>query len=117
MYSWTEFDEQGRYFQNASSTSGIYPSTSRFRVGEYDDSYYMDGPGKVLKRPTFTPKVESFVGGFTLSMLPVPSTVTVDGETYEVDDGVFEFETPIRSTFKVTIDAWPYRTWRGEVQT
>jgi hypothetical protein len=41
----------------------------------------------------------------------------VDGTGYTVDDGAFEFETPIRSTFKVTIDSWPYRTWRGEVTT
>jgi hypothetical protein len=77
----------------------------------------MNGSGKVLKRPTFTPKVESVDGGFVVSGLPVPCVVAVDGTAYTVDDGAFEFETPIRSTFKITIDSWPYRTWRGEVQT
>ena len=116
MYIWTDFDERGRPIAVNKNSVGYTPG-AKWAIGEYDDSYYMDGSGKVLKRPTFTPKVEGFVCGFTLSGLPVPSTVTVDGTGYTVDDGAFEFETPIHATFKITIDSWPYRTWRGEVTT
>ena len=86
--------------------------------GPVDSSeYYVTDRSVVTERPILEPKITSGSGGFTLSGLPVPSTVTVDGTAYTVDDGVFEFETPIRSTFKLTIDSWPYRTWRGEVTT
>ena len=117
MYIWTDFDEQGRVCAVNKNSVGYTPGAVKWAIGEYDDSYFMDGSGKVLKRPVLTPKVESVDGGFVVSGLPVPSTVTVDGTAYEVDDGAFEFETPIHATFKVTIDSWPYRTWRGEVTT
>jgi hypothetical protein len=86
--------------------------------GPVDSSeYYVTDRSVVTERPILTPDIASGSGGFCISGLPVSSTVTVDGETYTVDDGVFEFETPIRSTFKITIDSWPYRTWRGEATT
>lgn len=91
------------------------------RVVEHEhvsaSEYYVTDDDSVIKRPVLEPTITSGSDGFTLSGLPVPCVVTVDGETYTVDDGVFEFETPIRSTFKITIDSWPYRTWRGEVTT
>lgn len=91
------------------------------RVVEYEhvspSEYYVTDRSVVTERPILEPEITSGSGGFCISGLPVPSTVTVDGTEYTVDDGVFEFETPIRSTFKVTIDSWPYRTWRGEVTT
>ena len=86
--------------------------------GPVDSSeYYVTDKSVVTERPILEPTITTGSGGFCISGLPVPSTVTVDGETYTVDDGVFEFETPIHATFKLTIDSWPYRTWRGEMTT
>jgi hypothetical protein len=86
--------------------------------GPVDSSeFYVTDKSIVTERPALDPAITAGAGGFCISGLPVPSTVTVDGTEYTVDDGAFEFETPIHATFKLTIDSWPYRTWRGEVTT
>ena len=115
MFVWTDFDEQGRVVATNANTTGCTPGTGRWAKGEYDDSYYMDGSGKVLKRPCLTPKVESVDGGFVVSGLPVPCVVTVDGMRYEVDDGILEWETPLRTTFNVVVDAWPHLPYETSI--
>lgn len=117
MFVWTDFDEQGRVCAVNKNSVGYTPGSSKWAIGEYDDSYYMTDAEKVVKRPVLDPATTAGAGGFCISGLPVPSTVTVDGTGYTVDDGAFEFETPIHATFNITIDSWPYRTWRGEVTT
>lgn len=51
----------------------------------------------------------------TLSNLPVPCKVTIAGEQYEVDDGVFEWGTLRRGKYQIAVEAVPFLNWNAEV--
>lgn len=44
----------------------------------------------------------------SISGLPQPCTVTLGGQRYWVEDGVFGFTTDVPGTFSLTVQAWPY---------
>lgn len=50
---------------------------------------------------------------FLLAGLPVPCTVTVDADAYEITDGEFGFTTVLPGEYTVTVESFPYitRTW------
>lgn len=50
---------------------------------------------------------------FVLSGLPIPCTVVVDEQEFEIDDGEFSFSTPLPGIYQVTVKAFPYleKTW------
>lgn len=51
----------------------------------------------------------------TMSGLPQPCVVKVDGEEYIVSDGVLEISSPMPATYVVEIDHWPYLPYRTEI--
>lgn len=50
-----------------------------------------------------------------ISGLPIPCTVTVDGNAYTIDDGEFEFTTDTTGTYKISVEAFPYIPTSWEV--
>lgn len=66
--------------------------------------YILDGVAteKTLMSPV--------VSGWTISNLPIPCNVRVGGVGYDVDDGVFEFSSPLPGPYKCIISAVPYLT-------
>lgn len=72
--------------------------------------------GAVVLRPAIAATLEAIPGGFRLRGLPVPCTVSVGGEIYQVDDGEFEWITPLPGVYQVEVRAWPSREWRREVE-
>lgn len=55
------------------------------------------------------PSNPASLDGHSIISIPNPSTVTLAGTSYEVTDGVAEFEFNLPGTYKVTIQSWPYR--------
>jgi hypothetical protein len=51
----------------------------------------------------------------TLSGLPIPCTVRIKGNVYDVPDGVLEWATLMPATYPITVEAFPYLNWEGEV--
>lgn len=51
----------------------------------------------------------------TLSALPVPCRVEVDGEGYEVKDGIFEWGTRLPGVYVFRVVAFPFLDWEGTV--
>jgi len=51
----------------------------------------------------------------TISLLPNPSTVTLDGTSYEVTDGILEFTLDVPGTYKIKIDSFPFKDLTFEV--
>lgn len=51
----------------------------------------------------------------TITGLPTPCTITVDGASYEVTDGVFEFTVDISGTYKIKAEAFPYLPKEWEI--
>jgi hypothetical protein len=86
------------------------------------NTYYFDFYTETfVARPEMgvTPnKLTIFADGedlFILTGLPTPCTVTVDNNTYEIDDGEFGFPTTIPGTYKVKVESFPYITKEWEV--
>ena len=50
-----------------------------------------------------------------LSSLPIPAQVQINSETYNVPDGELEWGTVMPATYKITVRAFPYLDWEGEV--
>lgn len=61
------------------------------------------------------PNCPAVLNGTTLTGLPVPSRVTVLGQTYEVGDGVLEMEFTTPGVYSVTVESPVFRTGRYEV--
>ena len=51
----------------------------------------------------------------TLSALPVPCRVDVDGERYDVEDGIFEWGTRRAGEYSLRVTAFPFLDWEGTV--
>lgn len=82
------------------------------RSGEaYVDGAYSAFTYYILNgTPTLKAVMSPVVVGSTISELPIPCTVYVDSTLYQVDDGVFEFSSPLPGPYKCIISAVPYLT-------
>jgi hypothetical protein len=85
-------------------------------------TYYFDFVTETFiarpEAPTEPNKLTIIANGddlFILTGLPIPCTVTVDNNTYEIDDGEFGFPTTISGIYKVKVESFPYITKEWEV--
>lgn len=67
------------------------------RVNQLDTHYVLDG--EVALRPANP----AALAGMVLSGLPIPSTVTINGITYGVDDGTLEMSFPRAGSYSITV--------------
>lgn len=74
--------------------------------GSWDNQKYYVLDGVATAKAPMSPVVT----GSTISNLPIPCTVMVEWVTYNVDDGVFEFSSPLPGPYKCIISAVPYLT-------
>jgi hypothetical protein len=79
--------------------------------GEYDNRTHYILNGEPTERPTQSTTLD----GRSLTGLPVPATLHIDGETYTVDNGEAELEFPLPGTYRLRVEAWPFKDWEGEV--
>ena len=88
-------------------TAGINTPAGFGRVdGAWDSQKYYVANGVVTAKTSMSPVVT----GSTISNLPIPCTVEVEWVVYQVDDGVFEFSSPLPGPYKWIISAVPYLT-------
>lgn len=113
----TFFDSTGRFVGVLISTdeAGFALTVqNRYYVDSIEDgekSYYDMASGEVLPRPAMS----VVQAGNRLSGLPQPCRVHINGEAYDVDDGIFEYETTLAGTYFVTVEAFPWLDWKGEI--
>lgn len=69
---------------------------------------FVDG-GEVKSRPTISVEKSEVKQGGTISIAGLPdlATVTVDGETFEVEGGELSFDAEHLGQYVINIDAWP----------
>jgi hypothetical protein len=79
--------------------------------GKWDSRTHYILNGEVTERPTQSTTLD----GRTLTGLPIPATLHIDGETYEVDDGEAELDFILPGTYRLRVVAWPYRDWEEEL--
>jgi hypothetical protein len=78
-------------------------------LGHADKFYVLDGV--LTERLTQSTTLD----GRTLTGLPVPALLHIDGETYTVDDGEAELDFILPGTYRLRVEAWPFKDWEGEV--
>ena len=115
-----EYDlTDGRFGWSISSDTPFddYPVRDGFGLvdGHYDPAvYYVDitaDPPAAVERPT----QGTILSGSTLTGLPIPATLYVNGEAHVVDDGEAELDILLPGTYRLRVEAWPYKEWEGEV--
>jgi len=98
------------------------PSSSILQDGGFHDknTHYVSG-NAVLSRPTITASISSTIlsanaiDSIEISNLPTPCTITVNSDTYEVTDGVFEFTVDTPGTYIIKATCFPYQPKEWEV--
>ena len=73
-------------------------------AGLVDPSKHHYPRGVVRDRPA----QDSTLNGMTLSGLPKPCTVLINGAAYDVDDGIAELSFNQPGTYHIVVRAWPY---------
>jgi hypothetical protein len=69
----------------------------------HDEYFFKDGD--LVKRPVIS----------SLSSLPVPCVVKVDGKPVTVEDGALELEGGTPGVYRIEINQWPYMPFETEI--
>lgn len=130
------FDERGawsgtRVTYNEPDIISMRRQKFRFIEVERDiraEEYYVPNPQDsfdnwhLQKRPRIKPTISAMsvkadgVDTLTISNLPIPVEVTIDGVPYIVEDGSLEFSADVVGTYRIEIDYWPYMEWGTTVR-
>ena len=79
--------------------------TDRYMIdGKHDGNTMYVKDGQAVERPVMQPQVL----GTAIANLPIPCTLTVNGQQHECDDGVADFEFDQPGTYTIAISSWPY---------
>lgn len=57
---------------------------------------------------TLRPSQKTVLEGNVISGIPVPATLTINKETYSIDEPVVELEFDQPGTYKIRIESWPF---------
>lgn len=76
-------------------------------LGQVDsETQYIKG-GQITNRPIQQTKLN----GLTLTDLPVPCTILINGTPYECNSDTAELEFDQPTTYTIRVEAWPYQEW------
>lgn len=111
------YNEEGRINKNITSPSDMVEV--QLAEGEsylespevVDDELFYVSNQSIIERPSFS---ESIVGT-VISNLPIPTTIKVEGRTYEVLDGVAELSFSMPGAYRVSLYSFPYKDKTIEV--
>ena len=79
--------------------------------------YYDIANEVILLRPTIELNItKNSSYDFIINNLPIPCTIEVNNEIYDVLDGNFEFTANVVGTYTLTVKAFPYITKICEIQ-
>lgn len=114
MKLYTKYNvESGRIISFGLCQDEIFESSTNIIEGQYSDVDYYILNGIPTERPIFIPdKTEILannVDTVTVSGLPNPFIVTIDGIEYTITDGVFEFVTSLAGIYKIIPQTFPYK--------
>jgi hypothetical protein len=118
--TWTEYNSttgqiggvHGGYPDAESVLPQIFmPGMDSIVAGEYDNRTHYILNGEPTERPTQSTTLD----GRTLTGLPIPATLHINDETYEVDDGTAELDFILPGTYRLKVVAWPFKDWEEEL--
>ncbi len=104
MKYYTVFDKSGRIIRSGTCPDGmLYMQGERVLEGQSNDLYQYVRFGEIINRPANP----ATVSGMIVRRIPMRSKVTIEGQTYPVDDGVLELSFEYPGTYRVTIESFP----------
>lgn len=117
MHNATLYDSDGRFTSSVSSTDeasfNIMTEGHDYVAGPVDgNAYYYD---RATESITLRPAMAVVATGNVLTGLPAHCIVECNRAAYNVDDGIFEYETPLNGRYHVRVTAFPYLDWEGEI--
>lgn len=106
-------NDNGEIIQYGIMQNELFEKEEHIVAGAYRNTDFYISDGVAVPRPEFTlPKLELTADGtdsIFVSDLPIPFTVEIDGEQYEIDDGIFEFKTTVPGIYKISAATFPYK--------
>ena len=102
-----EYDNLGRIVGNYNLAPELYElnKDKQLIVGKANpDTHYIKN-GQITDRPTQQTKLN----GLTLTDLPVPCTIHINGTPYECNSDTAELEFDQPTTYTIRVEAWPYQ--------
>ena len=63
--------------------------------------------GQITGRPIQQTKLT----GLTLTDLPVPCAIFINGQSYECDSEAVELEFDQPTLYEISVESWPYQSW------
>lgn len=75
--------------------------------GSADPDIHYIKDGQITERPLQQTKLD----GLTLTDLPVPCTILINGTPYERDSDTAELEFDQPTSYEIRVESWPYQEW------
>lgn len=85
------------------------PHDCEYIEGGFDGDEYYIRDGAARPKQEMSPTVS----GLTVTGLPIPCTAIVEGLSYTVTDGEFEFSSNLPGPYAVLFRALAYKDWTG----
>ena len=108
--NYVEFDEVGRITSTLLIDDDVYQLNSRnlnLIKGKADPTTQYIKNGQITDRPIQQTKLN----GLTLTGLPAPCTIFINGTPYDCDSDTAELEFDQPTTYTIRVEAWPYQDW------
>lgn len=81
--------------------------------GQWDGNTHYVLKGDVTERPINPATLDNL----TLSNLPVPCKIVINGTAYDADEPEVELDLPMATTYKITVMAFPYLDAEFTIET
>lgn len=101
----TRYDNSGRIIANHTVPQSMRDiQVGNFLDGHFDSATHYAVDGQAVPRPP----CPAVLDGFTLSEVPVPSTLIVNGQSFEVTEAAVELSFSKPGQYNLRIACWPY---------
>lgn len=102
-----EYDNSGRIVGNYNLAPELYElnKDKQLMVGKANPDTHYIKKGQITDRPIQQTKLN----GLTLTNLPVPCTIFINGTPYECESDTAELEFDQPTIYTIRVEAWPYQ--------
>ena len=104
-----EYDDKGQIISVYSLAPELYElnKDKQMMEGIADPNQHYIKNGEIADRP----KQQTKLTNTTLSNLPAPCTIYINGTPYECDSDTAELEFDQPTTYTIRVESWPYQDW------
>ena len=107
--NYIEYEDSGRIIGIHNLAPELYElnKDKQLMVGKANPKTQYIKNGQITDRPIQQTKLI----GLTLNGLPVPCMIYINGQSYECDSDTAELEFDQPTTYKISVESWPYQEW------